>query len=63
MTITKALKNDNNSLRLEGGGRWLVWDSALEMRTVYEHKYRAKSSTVVYRGDDEQAAVAALLAD
>ena len=60
MNIIEALKANNSPLRLDAGGRWLVWDEVVLMWVVYEEVYRQRESKKVYVGQSEEDAVAAL---
>jgi len=50
-----------NRIRLELDCKWLVWSN--DEWYVYEHKYRARHSTCLYRGDSFEAALTILATD
>jgi len=62
MTILQALKSEDVNVRVTNGYRWLVYN-ILDTFIVYERKYNAKKSTVLYCGKDEELAVKHLLGD
>jgi hypothetical protein len=57
--IKEALKEAR--CRLSCGANWIYWDEAAQEWVVMTHRYHARKSEVLYRGMDEEAAVAALL--
>lgn len=63
MNIKEALLKEIG-LRVSNGDRWLVIDEVYRLGgefVVYERTYRAKRTTEVYRGEDEEEAVKILL--
>lgn len=54
MTIIEALK-ENSGMVVKYGNRWLVWYAGLAAWEVYE--YSAKTTTLVFSGASEAAAV------
>jgi hypothetical protein len=61
MNIVSAMMKEKG-LRLSAWtGRWLYFDHTTEEWVVRDHKYRAKDSHEVYRGNIQDDAITALL--
>lgn len=56
MNIYDLMKQDG--VRISKDDRWMVWDGEW---IVYERKYRAKMTRVLFRGNSEEVAVRAML--
>ncbi len=63
MNVYEALKSNDNDIRLtnDAENRWLVWDTVLKQWAVYERKYHARNTAILYHGDSCDAAVLVLL--
>ena len=60
----QAMKDFGNyNLRITNANKWLVWMTFDKEWVVYEHRYRAKNSTVLYRGESLESALKVLLED
>ncbi len=61
MKIIEALKNPDETIRLDNGEKWMVWDDVSEEWVVYQHKPYAKTAKIVAHTPNEDEAVAILL--
>lgn len=61
MDIIEALKQENSPLRISNGNRWLFWDYISDEWVVMQHRYNARRSVEVYRGNSEALAVEELM--
>ncbi len=60
MTIYDAMKKEG--IRITFGDNWMIYtESNLGIWTVYQRKYRAHKTRVLYEGSDESKAVEFLL--
>jgi len=62
-TILEALKDADNNLRVNNSDRWLYYDCINHVFVVMWRKCYARGATELYRGPDEERAVAALLGE
>jgi hypothetical protein len=64
MKIVEALKNEAViDIRVSHGSRWLYFDNSTQEWVVCERRYRVKTTTEVYRGQNEEWAVSNLLTE
>ena len=61
MKIFEALKNPDETVRLDNGDKWLVWNDNSSEWEVYRHKPYAKKAERVAHTVNEDEAVAVLL--
>ncbi len=57
LNIYEALKLEHVDIRVTCGDRWMVWDEDMAEWKVWEHKPRARHTTVIYFGDSADEAV------
>lgn len=59
MTITEFLKTDTTA-RIDCGASWMFWEALSCGWVVLTRKYNAKKTKLLYRGESEEDAIAAL---
>jgi len=62
-SIEKALKDDTKDVRITNIYRWLVWSAGQSTYFVFEKRPYARHTTTLYRTDDFDEALDALLKD
>lgn len=61
MKIVSALKSVSGLRLSSGNGRWLYFDTGTAEWVVRDHKYRARNTIEVYRGNIEDEAITVLI--
>ncbi len=62
MTIIELLKTGEARIS-SGSETWMYWDGAWGIWVVLRRKARARRNVMLYEGDDEEQAVAALVGE
>ena len=61
MNIVEALQVEFGNARLSVGDKWLFWNSVRRLWIVYQRKYGARKTVVLFETESEEEAVAVLM--